>query len=85
MGGSKTDGDCEVSIYDNKFSYSQFGQYARIGVRFGPIYSSNILWINGYFPTDPQLINFDETDLQIVLNEVEKTMECSQYDALQRW
>ena len=40
----------------------------------------NILWINGYFPTDPQLINYDETDLQILLNSVEKVMDGSHYD-----
>ena len=39
-----------------------------------------ILWINGYFPTDPQLVNFDETELQDLLNEVEQIIESLQYD-----
>ena len=40
----------------------------------------NILWINSYFPTDPQLLNYDETELQQILNEVEHVMDSSHYD-----
>ena len=40
------------------------------------------MWINGYFPTDNKLINYDETDLQSVLFEVDRLMEGSQYDEI---
>jgi exonuclease III len=37
--------------------------------------SVNILWMNAYMPTDPKQINYDETDLIRILNDVEKIIE----------
>ena len=37
--------------------------------------TSRILWINTYLPTDPQTLNFDESELIDVLNEVENIMD----------
>ena len=37
--------------------------------------TSRILWINTYLPTDPQTVNFDESELIDVLNEVENIMD----------
>ena len=39
-----------------------------------------ILWLNSYFPTDPQLINHDETDLETLLNDLENIMDSTQFD-----
>ena len=39
-----------------------------------------ILWINTYFPTDPQRINYEENDLQNILNDIESIMDNSQFD-----
>ena len=39
-----------------------------------------LLWMNCYFPTDPKIINFDETELLEVQGEVEKILEAGGYD-----
>lgn len=39
-----------------------------------------LLWINAYFPTDPQVQNYDETELLEVLAEVERIMDSTAYD-----
>ena len=39
-----------------------------------------ILWINAYFPTDPQLQNYDESELLEVLVEVERLLDSGGYD-----
>ena len=39
-----------------------------------------ILWLNAYFPTDPRVQNYDNSELLQVLNEIEKVMENCDYD-----
>ena len=41
---------------------------------------TRILWMNAYFPTDPQVINYDETELQQILTEVENIMDSVDFD-----
>ena len=42
--------------------------------------SSNILWINSYFPTDPQLVgDYDDTELQSCLTEIESILSSTDY------
>jgi exonuclease III len=41
-----------------------------------------ILWINAYLPTDPQLINYDETELLKILSTIEKIIETTNYDEI---
>ena len=42
--------------------------------------TSRVLWLNTYLPTDPQLQNYDDQELQGVLLEVRNILESSQYD-----
>ena len=45
--------------------------------------SGRLMWINTYFPTDPQLVGeFDDTDLQEVLAEVETILNNCNYTDL---
>ena len=37
--------------------------------------TSRLLWINTYLPTDPHTVNFDESELLDVLNEIEDIMD----------
>ena len=39
-----------------------------------------LLWLNVYFPTDPQVLNFDEAELLVVQQEVEELLEAGGYD-----
>ena len=39
-----------------------------------------LLWINSYFPTDPQTINYDETELLEVMTEIENIIDNSDFD-----
>ena len=42
--------------------------------------STSVLWINTYFPTDPQLIgDYDDTELQACLSEVETILTNTVY------
>ena len=41
---------------------------------------STTLWINSYFPTDPQLANFDDAELMEVLAAIKNTIETNQHD-----
>ena len=40
----------------------------------------SLLWINSYSPTDPQTINFDDTELLELLHEVESIMDSQEFD-----
>ena len=40
--------------------------------------TSKILWINTYFPTDPHTVQFDDLELNEVLNEVTKIIDKSE-------
>ena len=40
----------------------------------------SLLWINSYFPTDPQTPNFDDTELLKLLHEVENIMDSQEFD-----
>ena len=42
--------------------------------------ASKLLWLNTYFPTDPQLLNFDDTELLETLRDIEKIMDDTEYD-----
>ena len=41
--------------------------------------TSRILWINAYFPTDPQPLAFDDSELMEVLGELAKMIENTDY------
>ena len=42
--------------------------------------ATSILWLNTYFPTDPQLVgDYDDSELQACLSEVELILESSTY------
>ena len=66
----------ELDVKKNRLKTSSFRIQAQV-LNFPTV---NILWINAYFPTDPQLINYDEIELQQILNEIENIMDTSQYD-----
>ena len=40
----------------------------------------SILWINTYFPTDPQTANFDDTELRKVISDIELMMDTEEFD-----
>ena len=42
--------------------------------------TTRLLWINAYFPTDPQIVNFDDTELLEVLTEIEMIMDGTDFD-----
>ena len=42
--------------------------------------NSRVLWLNTYLPTDPQLQNYDDSELQEVLEEVRNILQSVQYD-----
>ena len=42
--------------------------------------STRLLWLNSYFPTDPQCKNFDDSELLEVLAEIECIMDKAQFD-----
>ena len=42
--------------------------------------ATRILWINAYFPCDPQLANFDSTELVTLLTELELIMDNNHFD-----
>ena len=39
-----------------------------------------LLWVNVYFPTDPQILNFDESELQVVQEELRAILDKGGYD-----
>ena len=39
-----------------------------------------LLWVNVYFPTDPKILNFDDTELQVVQGELETILNRGGYD-----
>ena len=53
-----------LDIKKNRVKSSNFRIQAQI-LNFPGVY---ILWINAYFPTDPQIVNYDEVELQQLLN-----------------
>ena len=46
-------------------------------LRFG---GWRLLWVNSYFPTDPRILKFDETELLEVQAELEAVLEVGGYD-----
>ena len=40
----------------------------------------SLLWINTYFPTDPQQEHFDDTDLRKVISDIETIMDTEEFD-----
>ena len=41
---------------------------------------SKLLWLNVYFPTDPQTIKFDDTELLETIRDIEKVLDNVEYD-----
>ena len=41
---------------------------------------SKLLWVNSYLPNDPLTVDFDESELLEVLNEIERILDNSEYD-----
>ena len=41
---------------------------------------SRILWLNSYFPTDPQTQNFDDTELREVIAAIKSVIENNDHD-----
>ena len=39
-----------------------------------------LLWLNCYFPHDPKILNYDDTELLLVQSEVEQILEAGGYD-----
>ena len=39
-----------------------------------------MLWLNTYFPSDPQVLNFDDAELLNTLRDIEKIMDDTEYD-----
>ena len=39
-----------------------------------------LIWINCYFPTDPQTLNYDDQELLTVLDEIESILDNSSFD-----
>ena len=39
-----------------------------------------LLWVNVYFPTDPRVVNFDETELRVVQVELQAVLDRGGYD-----
>ena len=75
-GGLAQLSETRIDVKNNRVKNASFRIQAQV-INFPTV---NILWINAYFPTDPQLINYDAVELQQVLNEVETIMDDSQYD-----
>ena len=46
--------------------------------------TSRILWINTYFPSDPQTVLFDDSELLEVLCELTKLVETTDYSDIVR-
>ena len=42
--------------------------------------TTRLLWINAYFPTDPQTVDFDDTEVLEVLTEIEMIMDKTDFD-----
>ena len=39
-----------------------------------------IMWVNCYFPTDPQSLKYNDSDLELVLNELENILDNNSFD-----
>ena len=44
--------------------------------------TTHVLWLNTYMPTDPQLQQYDDNELQEVLEEIRNILNTAQYDDL---
>ena len=44
--------------------------------------TTRVLWLNTYMPTDPQLQQYDDNELQEVLEEIRDILSTAQYDDL---
>ena len=43
---------------------------------------SRILWLNSYFPTDPQTLNFDDSDIRETISAIKNVIENNDYDEI---
>ena len=75
-GGIAQLSNSKLDVKKNRIKNSSFRIQAQV-LNFPAV---RILWINAYFPTDPQLLNYDQIELQKILNEVETIMDDSDYD-----
>ena len=68
--------ETSLDIKTNRIKNSSF----RIQAQILDFPTVRLLWINAYLPPDPQLVNYDQVELQTILNEVETMMDDSNYD-----
>ena len=65
-----------LDIRKERISSKNFRIQAQV-IHFGDY---RLLWFNAYFPTDPQIANFDRTELLQVQNEIENIMDNVDFD-----
>ena len=41
--------------------------------------NSKLLWVNSYLPNDPLTVDFDESELLTVFNEIERILDSTEY------
>ena len=70
---------CKKSIAVKRTRISS--KHYRVQAQLVHLPVSSILWINTYFPTDPQLVgDYDDSELQACLSEVESILENTAYN-----
>ena len=75
-GGLAQISDKSLDIRRERINSRSFRLQAQV-LHFGDF---KLLWINAYFPTDPQTVNFDQTELLQVQTEIESILDSSNYD-----
>ena len=78
MGGLAQLCRSSLNIRKNRIKCENFRIQAQV-LNFPTV---SILWINAYMPTDPQIINYDETDLLKILGDVEEIIENNNFDEI---
>ena len=75
-GGLAQISDKSLDVRKEIISTKSFRLQAQI-LNFGEF---KLLWMNTYFPTDPQTVNFDQTELLQVQTEIEGILNNSNFD-----
>ena len=78
MGGLAQLSKSNLEVKKNRIKCENFRIQAQV-LNFPKV---NILWINAYMPTDPQKINYDDTDLISILSDLEKIIETTSFDEI---
>ena len=78
MGGLAQLSRSNLDVKTNRVKCDNFRVQAQV-LTFAKV---KLLWINAYMPTDPQLINYDETELLTILHEIEKIIENTEFDEI---